>query len=260
MRPQDHGEEEQLFARYLREGDCVVDVGANIGSVTLTAASRIGPQGSVYAFEPHPRIFGYLKENIAMNGFRNVHAFNLAVGRCEENVPISDSRTDDQNAIIQHGPGIPVPMRPLDAMRIGEPVIHLLKIDTEGYEKFVLLGASKLLQKTLAVYFESWDQTFAKYGYHTREVFRLLKDAGFCVFKFYDCALWPISERYNSTQVENLLAYGHRSISWSGRIFVARKAWAKTFIERVDDNSVKLLLKSGDRLHRNLRRRRLPPC
>jgi FkbM family methyltransferase len=206
MRPNDHGEEEELFARYLREGDCVVDVGANIGSVTLTAASRIGPQGSVYAFEPHPRIFGYLKENVAMNGFRNVHAFNLAVGRCEGSVPFSDARTDDQNAIIQHGPGISVPMRPLDAMHIAEPVIHLLKIDTEGYEKFVLLGASKLLEKTLAVYFESGDQTFAKYGYHAREVFRLMKDAGFCVFKPCDCALWPIPEGYNSTQVENLLA------------------------------------------------------
>src|SRR5438105_131611 len=56
MRPNDHSEEEQLFRSYLRKGDCVVDVGANIGAVTLTAASRVGAQGSIYAFEPHPRI------------------------------------------------------------------------------------------------------------------------------------------------------------------------------------------------------------
>jgi hypothetical protein len=62
MRPDARGEEERLFARYLRLGDCVIDVGANIGTVTLMAASRVGPQGSVYAFEPHPRIFRYLEK------------------------------------------------------------------------------------------------------------------------------------------------------------------------------------------------------
>jgi FkbM family methyltransferase len=205
MRPDDRGDEEGLFARYLREGDCVVDVGANIGSVTLTAASRVGSHGSVYAFEPHPRIFGYLKENIEMNGFRNVHLFNLALGNVEGNVLFSNIRSDDQNAIIPDGQGIDVQVRPLDAIGIIEPCIHLLKIDTEGYEKFVLLGASELLKKTMTVYFESWEH--AKYGYHPREVLQLLENAGFCVFKLHDGGLCPMPKQYDfSNGVENLIA------------------------------------------------------
>lgn len=206
LRPDEHRAEERLLAHYLHEGDCVVDVGANIGTVTLTAASRVGPQGSVYAFEPHPRIFGYLIDNIKLNGFDNVRAFNLALGSGEGSVLFSDIHNDDQNAIIKGGKGITTPMQTLDAIRIVEPVIHLLKIDTEGYEKFVLLGASKLLEKTLVVYFECWDQLFAKYGYQTEEVLGLLQNAGFSIFKPIDGELKPVPQQYVSSRVENLLA------------------------------------------------------
>ena len=72
--------------------------------------------------------------------------------------------------------------RPLDTMRMSDPVIHLLKVDTEGYEKFVLLGASKVLEKTLTVYFESWDQSSERYGYQPQEVFRLLQVSLFSSF------------------------------------------------------------------------------
>jgi FkbM family methyltransferase len=149
---------------------------------------------------------GIWKKNLAMNGFRNVHLFNLAMGNVEDRVSFSNIRSDDQNAIVPQGRGIDVRARPLDAMRMSDPVIHLLKIDTEGYEKFVLLGASKVLEKTLTVYFESWDQSSERYGYQPQEVFRLLQKAGFAVFKLHDGALRPISEEYSSSRVENLLA------------------------------------------------------
>jgi FkbM family methyltransferase len=206
LRPDERRAEERLLAHCLREGDCVVDVGANIGTIALTAASRVGPEGSVYAFEPHPRIFGYLIDNIKLNGFNNVRAFNLALGSCEGAVLFSDIRNDDQNAIIAGEKGITVPIHTLDAMHIVDPVIHLLKVDTEGYEKFVLLGASKLLEKTLAVYFECWDQTFARYGYQTQELLGLLKDTGFSIFKPVDGGLKAVSQEYVSSQLENLLA------------------------------------------------------
>jgi FkbM family methyltransferase len=206
IRPDDRADEERLIAGYLRPGDCMVDVGANIGTFTMTAASRVGPSGMVYALEPHPRIFGYLQDNIVLNGFSNVRAFNFAVGEREGAVQFSDIRSDDQNSIITNTKGIMVPLRPLDALEIVEPLIHLLKIDTEGYEKFVIKGAMQLLIKTLALYIESWDTSFAKYGYRSAEVFRLLEAAGFRVFKVGENWITPIPTDYNSNNVENLLA------------------------------------------------------
>ncbi len=42
------------FLNMIREGDCIIDVGANVGQFTLAAASRVGPSGSVIAVEPYP--------------------------------------------------------------------------------------------------------------------------------------------------------------------------------------------------------------
>jgi FkbM family methyltransferase len=206
MRPNDRSNEEKLIARYLRPGDCVVDVGANIGALALTAAWRVGPKGAVYAFEAHPRTFTYLQDNIGLNGCSNLRAFNLAVGEREGAVQFSDIRSDDQNSIIMSGKGITVPLRPLDALEIAEPQIHLLKVDTEGYEKFVFQGASQLLTKTSTIYFESWDTSFARYGYRSPDVFRLLEAAGFRVFSLRNDTFTPISDDYHSDGVENLLA------------------------------------------------------
>jgi FkbM family methyltransferase len=206
IRPGERSDEERLIARYLHPGDCMIDVGANIGTLTLTAAARVGPTGAVYAFEPHPRTFGYLQENIALNGCTNVRALNFALGDRQGAVQFSDIRSDDQNSIITSGKGITVPIHPLDDLEIAQPLIHLLKIDTEGYEKFVFQGARRLLTRTLTAYFESWDTSFAKYGYHSADLFDWLESTGFRIFRVCENRLTPIPKDYSSDNVENLLA------------------------------------------------------
>jgi FkbM family methyltransferase len=56
-----------------------VDVGAHVGYFTLLLAKQVGPSGEVVAFEPNPNIFEILKENVALNGYRNVILENKAV-------------------------------------------------------------------------------------------------------------------------------------------------------------------------------------
>ena len=57
--------------------DLVVDIGANVGVFTVLAAERT--RNKVYAFEPHPENFKYLRENIALNGLTNVVAHEAGV-------------------------------------------------------------------------------------------------------------------------------------------------------------------------------------
>jgi FkbM family methyltransferase len=71
--------ETEVILRNLREGDVFVDIGANIGYYSVIAASAVGDNGKVFAFEPDPTNYDLLEQNIAANGFENVRAFRKAV-------------------------------------------------------------------------------------------------------------------------------------------------------------------------------------
>src|SRR5262249_17858089 len=144
------------FSRYLRSGDVVVDVGANVGLYTLTGAVGVGPKGKVYAIEPNPRIAGYLAGNVELNGCNQVTIFNLAVGESDGTLALTDTGQDDQNRIVDGARGAPVRVVRLDSLPIRDAEIALLKVDVEGYEKFVLDGASGLLPRVQCAFVETW--------------------------------------------------------------------------------------------------------
>ena len=123
----------------------VVDVGANVGFITVRAA-RVASQ--VIAIEPHPIRFRYLKRNVALNGLRNVTCINCAVGAAEGEIALYDvdpslgPRPLDVSATPGRGRCYRVPLRALDSL-VQEA--DLIKIDVEGYEAEVLRGATNLL-------------------------------------------------------------------------------------------------------------------
>ena len=205
--PDCRGVDQAFFQKYLRAGDVVVDVGANVGNLALLAASLVGPMGKVYAVEPHPRTFHFLQQNIAINKFANVQAVNLALGNRQAKVLLTDNKWDDLNRVCEGEPGIEVGMRPLDDLTIAEPEIHLLKIDVEGFEKFVLEGAATTLQKTQCVYFEASEEHSRIYSYAARDLLTILKRAEFDVYRLSESShIVPVTEQNLACETENLLA------------------------------------------------------
>lgn len=169
VNPQFFAQDERVLDPLLRPGDTFVDVGANIGSLSLFAASRVGHSGRIVAIEGHPRTTKYLSKNVAMNSWRNIEVLNCAAGDRAATVHFSSRRTDDQNKVSDIG--IEVPMRPLDEI-VSVDNVRVLKIDVEGFEYEVLRGACRTLEKTDYVYFE--------YRYEqSRNSVDLLRRAGF---------------------------------------------------------------------------------
>lgn len=192
--------------RYLRPGETMVDVGANVGALTLAGSLAVGDAGRVVAIEAHPRTFGYLEANVALNGRGNVRTLNFAVGAGAGTIHFSDQRSDDQNAVVQGG-GLTVRLQTLDGLLEAEPgPVHLLKVDVEGFEREVFRGAARVLARTRCVYFESWERAFGRYGYGTPEVLRMLRDQGLQVFRAEAGGLRPLPDGYVSSSCENLLA------------------------------------------------------
>lgn len=200
--------DKDFFCDFLKPGDVVVDIGANIGLLTLIAAKRVGDIGKVYAFEPHQKIFKFLENNIKSNKLRNVYLNNIALGAEQEVLALSNKKLDDMNQIlpVTNESHIKIMVKKLDDCLPHES-IALMKIDVEGYEKFVLQGARKLLGKTACLYFESSEHHFQAFGYSSQTLFQRLKEQGFQIFSCKGrCNLTEISDQHRSINGENLIA------------------------------------------------------
>jgi FkbM family methyltransferase len=176
-------EDELFFQKYLRPGDMVIDVGANIGALTLQASIIAGQSGTVIAVEPHPRIFQYLMKNVNLNGAANVRVYNCALGNTEGTIRFSDGAMDDTNAVAKNENGLTVPLCRLDNLPIETASIALLKVDVEGFEKFVFEGAERVLKATKCIFFESWEENFRRYCYSSKNLIELLEHGGFSIYR-----------------------------------------------------------------------------
>jgi FkbM family methyltransferase len=206
-RPDFFHRDTDLLRRWLRPGDVLVDCGANVGLLTNVGAQQVGPTGRVYAIEAHPKIFRFLQSNVELNRATNITLFHAAVGEKEGSISFSDRPADDGNHILPQGSGIAVTMKPLDSLVPAGTAVRLLKLDVEGYEKFVIEGARALLPHVEAVYFESSEVLFDRYGYTCQDMFRPLRTGGFTLFLLNDDqSIKRLAPDYVSRAIENLIA------------------------------------------------------
>jgi FkbM family methyltransferase len=170
---------EDFLWSYLRRGDQYIDVGANIGTTTLTASSAVGSTGRVLAVEPNPRTFRFLKGNIRLNGSTNIAALNMGLGSREGELTFAAVGVGDDEFAVTHGKGVTIPGRRLDSIAGDMGKIALIKIDVEGYEQEVLAGATQTLSNTECVLFEASDAHLARHGSSIRSIIQYLADLEF---------------------------------------------------------------------------------
>ncbi len=154
-------ETSHFFATVLRPGDSFIDIGTHVGYFSMLAASLIGPEGTVISFEPEPRNFQQLLDHIELNGFGNVAPINAAVGaktgRAEFHI---NGDNDGGHALWEVGlhpfnqQSRSAPQtRTVDIVALDSFLLDLgisprvVKIDVEGAEHSVLLGAHETLTK-----------------------------------------------------------------------------------------------------------------
>ena len=149
---------EILLPRLLagRPSPVMLDVGANAGSYSRSLSARF-PSATIHAFEPHPRSF----ERLAALNLPNVKCHNIALGEADARLALYDyaEHVGSEHASLypevmsdlrKHvAVSVDVPVRRLDAVAASEHIdfIDFMKIDTEGGEKAVLVGASGLLER-----------------------------------------------------------------------------------------------------------------
>lgn len=138
--------------KHASKGDVIVDIGANIGDTTLRLAQVLNNNGFVYAFEPSPHVFKRLQTNVGLNGFTNISLYNMAVG--DEEGELSFVSTKQQHTGGAYVSKVAKTDTSVKVITLDDFVeqnnitqINLIKIDTEGFEDFVVRGAEKTLRK-----------------------------------------------------------------------------------------------------------------
>lgn len=136
----------RLFSLLLRPGDCVLDIGANIGCTSLLFSQSAR---QVYSFEPSPTTFRLLQKNLADAGTSNVVAANLGLGKSEGEFELTfapDNRSGGfVSNLISASAGHTVEKIRIVAgdaylREAGIDQVDFIKIDVEGFEQNVIEG------------------------------------------------------------------------------------------------------------------------
>ena len=180
---------------FLKEGDVFFDIGANIGLFSLYASKIVGQKGSVIAFEPTPETYRRLLKNLKSNNCYNVKTFNIGLSDNLGVLNFNTSNTghDAWNSFaklneLSDSKTIEVEVDTLDDFIAKTKIsnISLVKLDVEGWEKFVLKGACKLLESPSAPPFlvEFTEENAFAAGYYCGEVYDYLMEFGYSWYKY----------------------------------------------------------------------------
>jgi FkbM family methyltransferase len=139
----------------LKPGATFVDIGANVGFMSVIAARLIGSKGTVFAFEPVPENAHLIRHNASINNFRNIETIEKAVSDMSGSEELYLARHSGGAALKKAGPPpdatgvIPVDVTTIDLFVATRPMFCpiFVKIDVEGAELAVLKGMSDTLER-----------------------------------------------------------------------------------------------------------------
>jgi FkbM family methyltransferase len=178
------------------EGSLVfVDVGANIGFVSLLACTMAAEKGQVlaYCFEPDPRAFQLLTVNSSLNSC-HMNLVNMALGDAPGSATMNLAGESPRSTLLPEPPGgfsfiktvgqHQVDVITLDAFCSKQGVVpDIIKIDVEGFEPYVLQGASRIIEQSLPyLIFEINPATLAVNGNSLAGLLEWVRRLGYQVF------------------------------------------------------------------------------
>jgi len=175
--------------KIIKEGDVVLDIGANMGYFTLIFAKLVGDKGKVFAFEPEPNNFSLLKKNVEVNGYTNVILENkglshenkitklyLSKGNVGQHRIYKSKYTGEDFVLIK--------TTSIDNYFQKDPIsekISFIKMDVEGSEYGVLKGMKSLLDKNkpITIMLEFIPTCIREFGTNPKDLLNFLVEQHF---------------------------------------------------------------------------------
>jgi FkbM family methyltransferase len=178
----------EIFKKVVKEGDTVVDLGANVGYYSLLSSKLVGQRGKVYAFEPHPKSHDLLNKNIEVNKYNNIVPVPKAVtNRVGTTKFFLSSRWYSGTFYQERGRErfIEVQTETLDHFfQDKDDTIDVIKMDIEGGEMDAILGMDTLIRRNenLKMFIEFSPVHLKSLGFTSKEFLDKLQSYNFSTF------------------------------------------------------------------------------
>lgn len=135
----------RTIKRYVSPGDIVLDVGANLGLVSLQMASKGADR--ILAFEPNPAPLKFLDDTLSANAECGIELHKVALGRANGQMPIDTPVGNMGRASLDVDPSSKTPSSTVPVVKLSDLLVQegvdrvdFMKIDVEGFEAQVLEG------------------------------------------------------------------------------------------------------------------------
>jgi FkbM family methyltransferase len=214
-----------VLSAVLREGDTVLDIGANFGVTGLLAAKLVGDSGTIHLFEPQPLLASCLRTSLLINGYINAHVHECALSNRNgsQAMIVVDHSNMGMTTLSPEGsdaadlsPTIEVQVRDASEYISGLECsnVALVKIDVEGHEAVILSSLRQWLARIrpAVILFECH---LDGRSFYEHETVCALSDLGYDFLAFDTRPLWH-TRLYPVAEQQHPLGYDFAAIHWSG--------------------------------------------
>lgn len=174
----------QLLKKYLKPDSVFLDIGANIGLMSVIASGVVGEKGRIYAVEANPNTVAILQANIELNHCKNVELIPVALSDEQGTAVLFENWEVNRGgaSLISQGneqQGIEVKMERLDDLFNASDRVDLVKIDVEGFEPQVIRGGMSWFRQQQPVFIiEVSEQREKELGPSPLEIMQLVQTIG----------------------------------------------------------------------------------
>ena len=202
-----------VINRIVRNGDTVIDVGANHGEHTIACSQLVGQTGFVHAIEPNPKLAEMIRKSVKANNISNAKVHELALSD-KDGESSFYVNTDNSGAgclatnDLSNAERIVVKVRKGDSFlgELGIEKVRLMVVDVEGHEEAIFIGAQKFLQNIHpeVILFESDERNVS---FWDRGAVKALKSFG--EYAFYEIPRTYIQAKVNFIEQGKPKVSGH---------------------------------------------------
>lgn len=208
-------EEMKFLEEVIKPKDVCVDVGANVGAVTVLMAHQAS-KGKIFSFEPTPSLVPKINENVVINNFENrVEVIEKAVANKNGKLSFALTSESEVNHISterdEHS--TTVTSTSLDSFLKRKQVkdLDILKVDVEGAELSVFQGAKKSLKdKRVSIIVFEVNKNIEDFGSTKQELLQYLERFGYSLYqinsKGLEVHLEKVKSNFSAEKTANLVA------------------------------------------------------